>query len=261
MTLRSFGLQSDLVSMQGVSTLETHPRGIIMRTPSEPTYWCGNVLIKQDHVIEPEADIAFFKAQFPACAHVKILWDTPCPSIASLHGVFPDGYEVDSYDVLTLSGRVVDVDAPQGIVLRVLESDADWAASETLASEIAIAEGFLPEVHDPFLRRRYEVRRAQIVEGLGAWFVAFEGDKLVAHMGLFHTETVARYQAVETRATHRRRGICAALLSYVSGWAASFAPDAVQVIVAEADSDAGRLYRRQGFVLTETNVEVTHRGY
>lgn len=96
---------------------------------------------------------------------------------------------------------------------------------------------------------------------MGAWFGAFEGDQLVAHMGMFHDDTVARYQAVETRATHRGRGICAALLSHVSAWAASRAPDAVQVIVAEADSDAGRLYRRQGFAPTETLVEVTHRGY
>ncbi len=261
MTLRSLGLHSDFVSMKGFSTLEAYPLGIVMRTPSEPHYWSGNVLIKQDHVVDPAADIAFFKEQFPQCAHVKILWDTPCPSLDVLAGVFPDGYAVDSYDVLTLDRPVPRITPPQGIVLRVLGPDADWAASEALAAEIAAEEGYDPAVHAPFLRRRYNVRRAQVADDLGAWFGAFEGDQLVAHMGMFHDDTVARYQAVETRATHRRRGICAALLSHVSAWAASRAPDAVQVIVAEADSDAGRLYRRQGFAPTETLVEVTHRGY
>ena len=261
MTLRSLGLQSDLVSMRGFSTLEAHPRGFIMRTTAEPTYWCGNVLIKQDHKIDPAADIAFFKEQFPQCAHVKILWDTPCPSLDALADLFPEGYAVDSYDVLTSDRAVLRITPPQGIALRVLASDADWAASEALAAEIAAEEGYDIAVHAPFLRRRFDVRRAQIADDLGAWFGAFEGDQLVAHMGMFHDDAVARYQAVETRATHRRRGICAALLPHVSAWAASRAPDAVQVIVAEADSDAGRLYRRQGFAPTETLVEVTHRGY
>lgn len=261
MTLRSIALRSDFLSMTGVSTLTPHAQGIVMRTPTEPSYWCGNVVIKQDHVIEAAADIAFFKAQFPECAHVKVLWDVPCPQVADLVGKFPEGYEVDSYDVLTLDGSVGAASLPDGIVLRVLQGDADWAASVALAREIAVEEGHNIAIHTPYVRRRYEVRRAQVADGLGAWFGAFDGDLLVAHMGMFHDDAIARYQAVETRASHRRRGICTALLAHVSAWTEARAPSAVQVIVAEADSDAGRLYRRQGFAPTETLVEVTHRGY
>lgn len=149
MTLRSLGLHSDFVSMKGFSTLEAYPLGIVMRTPSEPHYWSGNVLIKQDHVVDPAADIAFFKEQFPQCAHVKILWDTPCPSLDVLAGVFPDGYAVDSYDVLTLDRPVPRITPPQGIVLRVLGPDADWAASEAWRQRLRQKKAMTPR----FMRR------------------------------------------------------------------------------------------------------------
>jgi hypothetical protein len=175
---RSLGLRSDALAMRGVSQFEECPVGIIMRTPSEPNYWCGNALIRQNNKVPPDIDIAAFCAAFPDAKHRKILWDIPSPDVVAMRAAYPDGYEVDSYDVLTCQGTAV-----------------------------------------------------------------------------------TRFQSVETCAAHRRRGICAALLSYASVWAADRAPDATQVIVAEADSDAGRLYRSQGFAHVETLVEATHRGY
>lgn len=259
--LRSLGLRSDIVSMTGYSQVEVHPNGIVMRTPTEPTYWSGNVLIKTDGEIDADNDIAFFRAQFPQSAHVKILWDTPCPAPEDIRPHFSDDFEVAAFDVLTLQGFGKAMNVPDGITIRQLSHDIDWAASHALSTEVALEDDYDVAVHAPFLKRRYETQRAQVRAGLGAWFGAFDADLIVAHMGLFHDGTVARFQDVETRASHRRRGICAALLAYVSDWGKHQAPSAVQVIVAEADSDAGRLYRRHGFAQTERLVEVTSRGY
>jgi len=259
--LKSLGLRSDMLSMQGVSTLEPHALGHIMRTPSEPTYWSGNVLIRDTFGIQPDADIAAFKDAFPDATHVKILWDTPGPDLSGMRDAFRDPFAVDTFDVLTRKGATPACAVPDGVVFRPLRSDADWVASVDLASGVAAEEGYDPAVHTPFLVRRNVTRRAQIADGLGDWFGAFEGGYLVAQMGMFHDQTIARFQSVETRATHRRRGICAALLAHVSGWAAHRAPSATQVIIAEADSDAGRLYRRAGFALTETLVEAGRAGY
>jgi GNAT superfamily N-acetyltransferase len=168
---------------------------------------------------------------------------------------------VDTFDVLTLAGVAAKPAVPGGIQLRHLCDDADWLASAELAAQIAIEEGYDPAIHTPFLTRRNATRRKQIADGLGDWFGAFDGDLLVGQMGMFHDATVARFQSVETRASHRRRGICAALLGHVSGWAAARAPQATQVIVAEADSDAGRLYRWAGFTHSEILVEAGRAGY
>lgn len=259
--LRSLGLRSDILSMTGFVEIEGHPNGVVMRTPTEPTYWSGNALIKTDGKIDAETDIAFFRAQFPQSAHIKILWDIPCPSPVDIRTHFSDDFEVDAFDVLTLKGGGKPSKPPIGITMRPLLSNEDWAASHALSTEVAAEEDFDIAIHAPFLKRRYKTQRAQVTAGLGAWFGAFEDDLIVAHMGLFHDKAVARFQDVETRASHRRRGICAALLAHVSSWAETQAPSAVQVIVAEAESDAGRLYRRHGFTQTERLVEVTSRGY
>jgi hypothetical protein len=65
---------------------------------------------------------------------------------------------------------------------------------------------------------------------------------------------VARFQDVETRPSHRRRGICAAMVCAGADWATQHAPDAVPVIIALADSQAGRIYRRCGFSFAESLV-------
>lgn len=259
--LRSLGLQSDILSMTGFSEIEVHPNGVVMRTRSEPTYWSGNLLIKTDGRIDAVNDIAFFRDQFPQSTHVKILWDTPCPSPEDIRSHFSGEFEVDAFDVLTLQGAGLAPKVPDGITIRELSGDADWMVSHALSTEVALEDDYDIAIHAPFLKRRYETQRAQVAGGLGAWFGAFDGDLIVAHMGLFHDDTVARFQDVETRSSHRRRGICAGLLSYVSEWAKTRAPNAMQVIVAEADSDAGRLYRRHGFTQTERLVEATCRGY
>ncbi len=261
MSIRSLGLRSDLLSMAGICQTETHPNGIIMRTPLEPDYWCGNVLIKTDQSVDPATDIAFFQARFPQSDHIKILWDIPCPDVAAVRAAFPPHFEIEAFDVLTKHGAATARSCPTGINIREIGTHSEWAASEHLAAEIAGQEGFDHDRHAPYLARRYQARKAQVSTGLGGWFGAYDGDTLVAHMGLFHDQEVIRFQAVETKSSHRRRGICAALLSQVSAWAHRRAPDAIQVIVAQADSDAGRLYRRQGFDQTERLVEATYRGY
>ena len=259
--LRSLGLRSDLLSMQGVSTLTPCGQGHILRTPSEPTYWSGNALIRNTFEVQPDADIAAFCAAFPDSTHVKILWDTPSPDVDPMRAAFPAPFTVDTFDVLTLYGVAMARSCPDGIVFRQLDGGRDWDASMELAQQTAVEEGYDPIVHTPFLQRRNATRRTQIAAGLGAWFGAFDGNNLVGQMGMFHYTDVARFQSVETRATHRRRGICAALLGHVSSWAACRAPAAVQVIIAQADSDAGRLYRHAGFTLTETLVEASKNGY
>ena len=262
MTLRSLGLRSDLVAMQGLSHLEAHPAGHIMRTPNEPNYWSGNIAIIAGDQADPLRDIAFSRAQFPKASHNCIVYDLPSPDLKMINAALtPLGFDVDTFDVLTRQQRPAQTSVPQGIVIRELQSETDWDAAFALACEVGVEEGYTQDTYPPYIAGRIRNRRAQIADGLGGWFGAFQGDLLVAQMGLFHDQQIARFQSVETRLAFRRRGICAALLSHVSQWAQDRAPRADQIIVAEADSDAGRLYRANGFALTETLVEATLKGH
>jgi hypothetical protein len=88
----------------------------------------------------------------------------------------------------------------------------DWTKAEALQAKIGLEDGRVPKFYGPYLARRNAGWRDQITKGIGQWFGAFDGDRIVAQLGMFHDGSLARYQSVEIRASHRRREICSALL-------------------------------------------------
>lgn len=260
--LRSVGLRSDILSMRGFCEVTEFQDRIVMRTPTEPEYWSGNAIIMRDAPTDPAVDLAQFGRDFPDAKHAKVIWDVPGMNAGGIRDALsPSGIKVEQFDVLARDGVIGTVAPPKGIVFRALSSNADWDAVLALQIEIGIEDGYPIDAHSAFLKRRNITRRTQIASGLGAWFGAFDGDALVAQMGLFHDDSIARYQWVSTRASHRRRGICTGLLVYCYRWMQTRAPDAQVVIIAEADSDAGRLYRKMGFAHVETVTEATRVAY
>lgn len=172
------------------------------------------------------------------------------------------GFEVEHADVLTLTGEVRRAPLVSGLTIRVPGSPEDWGQIIDLGTSIAILEeGYNAETHPPYLRQRYRNRQAQVADGQGAWFAAWDGPELVASMGVLVGNGLIRFQDVQTRASYRRQGICAALLAHTCRWAQQQAPGAVPVIIAEEDGDAGRIYRRSGFKLTEKVHSALRPGY
>ncbi len=257
--MRSLELATDRLVMIGASTFERHPDRTVQRTPAEPNFWFGNRVIFDVPPDNAEAALAQFHSDLPEARHVCLSWDVPNLPLDEVDAVFEGhGLTIEQGDVLALKGPIRRSAAPEGIVLRPL-GDADWIQSEDIGFADAQDGGMPLEGYRDYLVQRDATRRTQIASGLGQWFGAFEGDLLVGDMGIFHDAALIRYQSVQTRKSHRRRGICSALLCHALDWAQSCAPEAVPVIVADADSDAGRIYRKAGFVLAETIVSA-YRG-
>lgn len=255
MTIRSLGLASDLMVLSGLSRVETHDDRFVVRTPAEPDFWYGNMVIFRDERIDPARQIARFEADFSQAGHVTLGWDAPemrpGPQHAALVAM---GFEIHGCDVLALTGPLQAAAPPEDLCIRPLDGDEDWARATALQIETGIEEGHAEEMYRPFAMRRMTAQRGQVAQGRGVWFGAFDGAALVGDLGMFADARTARFQAVETRASHRRRGICAALLTAGVAWAARHRPGAVPVIVADAGSAAGRVYRHCGFALSETMV-------
>lgn len=260
--IKSLCIASDVLTQQGVSTLETYPDRFILRTASEPDYWFGNTVIFRTDQVEPDAQIAQFRADFPTAKHICLQWDAPGMTWQPGHDALRDmGFSIDDCDVLTLTGDVVRAPAPDGITLRPITTDADWEQVIALQHDTGVEDGYDAVSHLPFVRGRCQSRRAQIADGLGQWMGAFDGDLLVADMGIFCDPRIARYQSVETRPSHRRRGICAALVAHTCDWATAHFPTATPVIVADRNGDPGRIYRRCGFQRTETLLSAVKGSY
>ncbi len=260
--MKSLSLRSELLVLDGLSHVTDMGDYWVQQTPAEPDFWMGNQLIlKRDDLDLAALEVAF-QAHFPGAKHRAMVWDIPGLDANRVAPPFETaGYERDLCDALTLAGEIAQADVPKGITLRRLETEQDWGQALALALEIGVEEGHPADSHVHYLQRRNTGRRQQIARGLGQWFGAFDGDLLVAQMGMFHDADVARYQHVETRKSHRRRGICAALLRHCRLWVLDRAPDATPVIVAETDGAAGRLYRRMGFAHTESIVGVLRKAY
>ena len=259
---KTLGMASERLVMEGLSQFSDHGNYVVQTTPSEPDYWFGNQIIHSDPRVPATAALAQFADAFPTAKHIVISWDLPAVDRDQIDRAFlAAGCEWDVSDVLRLDRSIAKAPSPDGIVLRPLEDDADWTQAEALQLEIGEEEGRPAETYRGYIQRRNTNRRAQIARDMGQWFGAFDGDLLVAQMGMFHDDRVARYQSVETRASHRRCGICAALLRHSCLWALDRAPNVTPVIVAMADSDAGRLYRRMGFTHAETLIAMLKPGY
>ena len=255
---RGLELRTNLLVMRGLSQYEDQGDVVIQRTPSEPDFWFGNCLIQRAPELSPDDVIARFDEAFPRSAHKCVLFDFPDPPLGSYA---KRGWEVSSDDVLTLREVPNPVALAPGYDIRRIESDEEWDALLDLSAAIGVEEGFDPVPHRAYLSRRLRNRQRQVEEGFALWLGVYAAGTLAASMGVMIGDGLIRFQDVQTDAAHRRRGLCAALLRHTLTLAQQRDPRAKPVIVAEADGDAGRIYRRAGFTLEEQSHSALLPGY
>ncbi len=148
MMFRSLALASDALVMQGQSVFEAYEDHIIMRTPDEPDYWHGNLVIMKHPPGDTLAQVCQFQTDFPDATHRTVIWDLPGLDPAPLAAALTHhGYEVGTSDTLTLDAEIRDARPPDGIVLRQLAGEADWTALTDLQAEVALEEGYDPKLH------------------------------------------------------------------------------------------------------------------
>jgi predicted GNAT family acetyltransferase len=127
--------------------------------------------------------------------------------------------------------------------LRALTAD-EVVATHAIAFAVAERHGDDDRAR---LRRRAGWHASLVERGAARFYGGFDGDELVASLGLVELGDLARFQDVQTAAGYRRRGIATALLATAARAAA--APRLV--IVAEPEGAAARLYERVGFRAVE----------
>lgn len=253
--MKSLEFATDLIVHDGQTEIHMFADRFVQRTPKEPNYWFGNRVVFNDPPISAGDLIAQFHADLSTAKHICLGWDIPNLDLQSVKNVFEStGLRVEQGDVLSLRQDLTRVEAPKGIFIRPLVSASDWQQSEAIGRADLLKDNMPEAGLDTYLMNKSAARQEQIAKGLGQWFGAFDGDTLAGDMGIFNNEQLIRYQSVQTHETYRRRGICSALLCASLDWARSRAPNALPVIVANADTDAGRLYRRAGFELAETTI-------
>ncbi len=221
---------------------------IVVRSPDNPGYYWGNYLLFAQPPAPGDAPrwIEQFRAEMavnPRVRHLAIGWDSDeAGAAAELQAL---GLELHAHPVLATSAPAPEPRPAPGLTVRIVDSDDDWRQVAGVVAALA------PELHaSPDYARFEEARRARwramIEAGLGRWLGAFDGDRLIAHMGIFADGELARFQTVETHPDQRGRGACTQLVA--AAIAIGLGELGARTVVLSAEpGQAERIYRRAGF--------------
>jgi GNAT superfamily N-acetyltransferase len=258
LNLRSLAWRTDLIFPTFDGEIVDRGDYLVIRTPSNPTFYWGNFLLFAQPPGPADAEIwpRLFAEEIgstPRVRHQTFGWDSPEGDPGAAEAFVAAGFRLVQSSVLTAS----DVTAPPrhvpDLIVRRLDSDDDWI--QATENQIRCRDDEHDEagyrVFKEAEMRRY---RSMAQAGLGAWFGGFVGRTLVADLGIYRTGPWGRFQTVETHPDHRRQGFAGTLVYRASRQALGEMGIDTLVLVADADSAPERLYRSVGFLPAERQV-------
>ena len=251
MELKSLGYQTDLIFPKFDGQILDRGTYLVILTPTNPTYYWGNFLIFPN---PPEkGDLTSWKAIFSreigsrlAVEHFAFGWDTIKGELGDVKPFLDDGFDLDQSVVLSASQVSIPPKYNREVVIRPLTEDWEW--EQATQNQIACREpGHSLDGYQVFKRDQMQRYRKMTHAGLGLWFGAFLGQKLVADLGVYTSEKTGRFQQVGTHPDYRRRGICGALVYQASCYAFEYLKTETLVMVADENYHAARIYESVGF--------------
>jgi ribosomal protein S18 acetylase RimI-like enzyme len=240
------------------SRVEDHGTHLVVRTPDNPTYWWGNFLLLPTPpagVDEAEGWLRAFEEEFPGTRHRAFGVDGRDGSRDDLAPFAGIGMSLDVSTVMTASTVHEPPRPNDDATYRPLGSDADWQ------QQIELTMAGENDAYDrPFVTAQAAAQRRLVDAQYGAWWGAFEGERLLASMGLFTASPgLARFQHVKTHPDARGRGLAGTLVHRVSRYGFEELGAQTLVMVADPDYHAIRIYRSVGFTDSERQLQAERK--
>ena len=263
-TIKSLVWATDIDVLAPDHTLERRDGYWAVHSPSNPTFWWGNLLVMDDAPAPGDGDRweRLFAEEFaasPEVTHRTFAWDRVDGEVgAAVDELVARGYVLErTSGLVARAGQLSDHPrANREVEVRVLDPDGDehlWQAVIDVQMAGADEEftGDMREYHLTFLRRRQSEHREMFRRGRGAWYVALLDGAVAGSLGIVVTERRARYQTVDTVEAFRRRGIASRLVVDAARDAMAKHPIDNFVIAADPDYHAIGIYEGVGFERVE----------
>lgn len=260
MDIASLAFRTDLAMLEhSGSVVEDRGSHLVVRTPDNPTFWWGNFLL----LSTPPADVEeargwweAFEREFPQATHRTFGVDGRDGSAEDLAPFAELGMSTEWSSVMTATAVHEPPRPHTTATYRTLDSDGDWEQQV----ELDMA-GEDPGTHTlPFVTARAAAARRLVDAGYGAWWGAFEDNRLLASMGLFTASPgLARFQNVKTRPDARGRGLAGTLVHRVSRYGFDELGAHTLVMVADPAYLAIRVYRSVGFTDGERQLQAERK--
>jgi len=265
---RTLVLATDIDVLPSDRIVERRGDHLVVRTPSNPTFYWGNFLVFDEPPAAGDAERweASFAEAFavePRVRHRAFTWDTGDGDPGAVREEFePRGHAVEE-----VVGLVAEELRPHERRNRDIEIAAldPFADDDLWAGVLELQIGNRYEIYGDeasyrdFSRSRQTGWRDLFRRGRGTWYAALDAGEVVASCGIVVTGGRGRYQAVDTAASHRRRGICSRLVVEASRHSAETFGAERFVIVADAGYHALGLYESLGFERRERCWQTTLR--
>jgi ribosomal protein S18 acetylase RimI-like enzyme len=255
--LRSLGYRTDLIFVRFDGKVTDRGEYLRVESPSNPTYYWGNFLL---FARPPDlGDFArwqrLFREEFahaPLVRHLALGWDSPEGELGFVQPFVGAGFELQQGVVLKGDPRSLRQPARPNhqILVRPLATDQEWLTALD-NGVMTRPEGYEEKAFRDYLKERMGRLRLMSEKGLGYWFGAFLGDRLVADLGIYRDGDLGRFQNVGTHPEFRNQGICGTLVYEASQYAFEKMQLKDLVIIADEGGPAARIYESVGFGLAE----------
>ncbi len=259
MDIGSLAFRTDLAMLEHSGSLvEDLGDHLVVRTPDNPTYWWGNFLLLPGPPGDPDrarAWLEVFEAEFPGARHRAFGVDGTAGGRDDLAPFAEIGMDLEASSVMTATAVHEPPRPNADATYRPLESDADWH------QQVELARAGEDVGYDlPFVTAQAAAQRRLVDAGYGAWWGAFEGDRLLASMGLFTASPgLARFQSVKTHPDARGRGLAGTLVHRVGRYGFDELGAHTLVMVADPEYLAIGVYRSVGFADTERQLQAERK--
>jgi len=267
---RSLVWATDLDTLPLDRVVERRDGYLLIRSPSNPTYYWGNLLLFDE--VPRAGDGArweeLFEREFadePRVEHRTFAWDkTGGVAGAAQEEFVGRGYDLDESVGLVADAAQVQPHPRENREVAMRPLDPAAGADEELwgaVVDLQVAgrqEGHDEESFRAFARPRLNARRELFRKGRGAWYVAIDpgSGEVAASCGVVVTGGRGRFQVVDTALAFRRRGICSRLVVAAARHSAEAYGAERFVIVADVGYHALGLYESLGFQRQEHVVGV-----
>lgn len=238
---------------------------LVVRSPSNPVHYWGNLLLFDEPPGPGDASRweRLFEQEFadePRAQHRTFAWDRTDGALGAAREEFAArGYDLEKVVGLIASREQIRPHRRENrdVVVRALDAvgDADqrlWDAVVEVQVE-SRDEREDEQTHREFSRAWLGNLRRLFALGRGAWYVALDPDwgQVVGSCGVVVTGARGRFQAVDTAAPYRGRGICSRLVVEAVQRSAERYGAERFVIAADPEYHALGLYESLGFARTE----------
>jgi hypothetical protein len=252
--VRSLGYRTDFIFNRFDGSVVDRGEYLVVRTDSNPNYFWGNLLLFKQPPSIGDLDRwrTIFRNEFtdPRVYHQTFAWDSPEGIEGATSEFLQVGFRLEKGVCLTASTVYLPKKHHPELVVRPISTEQDW--EDAIQIQIACAnESLSKSAWEGFYRTQMDRYRRMARESLGLWFGGWLGGKLIAGLGLFKDGTMGRYQLVSVHPSVQRRGVCGSLVYQAAQYGFQQMGLKIQVMVADEDYHAARIYESVGFSPTE----------